>query len=207
MKEINYFRHLYRKGDTALHYDWRFPFDTATHSWTLEVSPNYAKWPMSRGVPARIASVGGETRLAYILRNPVDRIESQFAHKLRQDGKAPRMRHCIDISRYAMQLDKFMARFKQDHILLLDFEQLRRDPAGILGQICDFLAIDRFVAHSVVHNTRGIRFRLDGRERAELAEALRPDVQRLISVHGFRPAETWLRRSVLSRIGLSALRR
>jgi hypothetical protein len=102
-----------------------------------------------------------------------------------------------------MQLDKFTAYFPRDDILLLDFEQLRRNPAAILAQVCDFLAIDRFAPTSVVHNRRDIKFRLDAKQRAEFAEILRPDVQRLISHYGFRPAERWLRRSALSRIGLS----
>jgi hypothetical protein len=106
-----------------------------------------------------------------------------------------------------MQLDNFTAHIDRDDILLLDFEQLRRNPAVTLAQICDFLAIDRFASRSVVHNGRSIKFRLDARQRAELTEAVRPDVRRLISLYGFKPAERWLRRSALSWIGLSALRR
>ena len=78
-KEINYFQKLYKKGDTALHYDWRFPFDAARHEWTLDVSTNYAKLPIGEDVPSRIAAIGGQTKLAYILREPVDRIESNLA--------------------------------------------------------------------------------------------------------------------------------
>ncbi|MGH8165905.1 MAG: sulfotransferase family protein, partial [Woeseiaceae bacterium] len=172
-KEINYFRYLYRKSNTPLHYDWRFPFDPAQHDWTLEASPNYAKWPGSQGVPRRIASLGGETKLAYILREPVDRIESHLAHKLR-GGKNRHLRQCIRTSRYAMQLDKFTAHFARDDILLLDFEQLRRDPSVILAQVCDFLGIHRFAPAAVVHNRRSIEFRLDAKQRAELAQILRP---------------------------------
>ena len=205
-KEINYFRKLYRKGDTPLHYDWRFPFDPARHAWTLDVSPGYAQWPGSKGVPAGIASLGVNTKLAYILREPIDRIESHLAHKVRRGGKT-NLEHCIRTSRYAMQLDKFMAHIERDNILLLDFEQLRRDPAVILAQVCDFLGIERFASRSVIHNIRSIEFRLDPKQRAELAETLRPDVQRLINLYGFRPAERWFRRSALSWIGLSAFRK
>ena len=203
-KEINYFRRQYRRGDTPLHYDWRFPFDAARHAWTLEVSPNYAKWPASKGVARRIASLGGETKLAYILREPIDRIESHLAHKLR-GGKKTHLHQCIRTSRYAVQLDKFTAHFPRDDILLLDFEQLRRDPSVILAQVCDFLGIDRFASHSVVHNSRSNKFRLSTKQRADLAEVIRPDVERLITHYGFTPAEKWLRKSVLSWIGRSAI--
>jgi hypothetical protein len=80
----------------------------------------------------------------------------------------------------------------RDNILLLDFHQLTRDPAAIQAQICDFLGIDRFVAHTVVHNTRGVDFQLDAAQRAELREVLRPDVERLINHYHFKPAKKWL---------------
>ena len=192
-KEINYFQKLYRKGDTTLHYDWRFPFDPARHAWTLDVSPNYAKLPMGKDVPSRIAALGGDTKLAYILREPVDRIESHFAHTLRTRGKRPNPDACIQTSSYAQQIDRFTAHIPRDNILLLDFNQLQRDPATVQGQVCDFLGIDHFVGQTVVHNTRGINFRLDAAQRAEFADALRPDVRRLINHYKFKPAEKWFR--------------
>jgi hypothetical protein len=191
-KEINYFRNLYRDDDSQLHYDWRFPFDPARHAWTLEASPGYTKWPASKSVPARIASLGGNTRLAYILREPIDRIESHLAHMLYNGRNIKRIKHCIRASSYALQLDKFIAHIERNDILLLDFEQLRQDPLAILEQISDFLGIDRIDSQSVIHNKRGIDFQLDASRRAEITEALRPDVQRLISVYGFKPAEAWL---------------
>jgi hypothetical protein len=192
-KEINYFQKLYRKGDTALHYDWRFPFDPACHAWTLDVSTNYAKLPVGEDVPSRIAALGVDTRLAYILREPVDRVESNLAHRLRKTGKLPDLNACTETSRYARHMDRFTAHIPRDNILLLDFDQLQRDPAAIQVQICDFLGIDRFVAHTVVHNQRGVDFQLDAAQRAKLAETLRPDVQLLIDRYGFEPAKEWLR--------------
>lgn len=193
-KEINYFHKLYRDGDTALHYDWRFPFDPASHLWTLDVSPNYAKLPMGKAVPRRIAALGGETKLAYIMREPVDRIESHFAHTLRKTGKQPNLSACIRTSRYAQHIDRFAAHIPRDNILLLDFDQLQRDPAAVQTQVCGFLGIDRFVTHTVVHNRRGVDFQLDAAKRAELAEVLRPDVRRLINHYNFKPAKEWLQR-------------
>ncbi len=191
-KEINYFHKLYRKGDTALHYDWRFPFDPASHAWTLDVSPNYAKLPMGEAVPGRIGALGGETKLAYILREPVDRIESNHAHSLRTTGKLPNLNTCIRTSRYARHMDRFTVHIPRDNILMLDFNQLQRDPAAVQAQVCDFLGIDHFVAHTVVHNRRGVDFQLDAAQRADLADVLRPDVQRLINHYNFNPVKEWL---------------
>ena len=90
-------------------------------------------------------------------------------------------------------MDSFTVHIPRDNILLLDFHQLTHDPAAVLAQICDFLGIDHFVAHTVAHNTRGVDFQLDAAQRAELAESLRPDVQLLIDRYGFEPAKEWLR--------------
>ena len=190
-KEINYFNKLYRKSHTPINYDWRFPFDPAKHAWTLDVSPNYAKLPKTRRVPRRIARLGGEVKLAYILRDPVDRVESQIAHSLRHD-KVTSMGHCKRLSRYARHLDRFTEHIRRENILLLDFEQLKRNPAVTIAQICDFLGIDRIYSTPRVHNRREVNFRLTADQRIEIADAVRPDVQRLIHEYGFEAAERWL---------------
>jgi hypothetical protein len=195
IKEINYFRDLYRKKHRPVHYDWRFPFEPATHAWTLDVSPAYAKWPGSRAVPARIASLGGKIKLAYLLREPVDRAESHLAHSLQFHGQRAKLQHCIRTSCYAMQLDKFTRHLPRKDILLLDFEELQKNPTLIQTRIYDFLGVERSFSRTVIHNTRDIEFRLNSQQRAEVAEAVRPDVQRLIRKYGFTPAEQWLRQA------------
>lgn len=192
MKEVNYFNRLYRKGDTDLHYDWRFPYDPAKHAWTLDVSPNYAKLPRTKAVPRRIAALAGDTKLVYILRNPIDRIESNLAHRLRTKGELQDLNRCIRTSRYAWHMELFTEHIPRDDILLLDFDQLKNDPAAVQLLICDFLSIDQFTTKTGVHNLRGVDFQLDASQRAELAETLRPDVELLINRYGFEPAKRWL---------------
>lgn len=205
-KEINYFSNEFRKGDAPVRYDWRFPFDASRHAWTLDASTNCTKLPGSRPVPARIASLGAATKLVYILREPVDRIESQMAHVMRGGAEVRSPQHCIRVSRYALHLDKFAAHFPRDDILLLDFEQLRRDPGAIVDQVCDFLGIERFVTPADVHNRRTVRFKLSAAQRDEFAQAVRPDVQRLISDYGFEPAAKWLQEPKRSRLRLPRFR-
>ncbi len=191
-KEVNYFRNQYRRGDSPTMYDWRFPFDSTRHAWTLDVSPNYAKLLGSKAVPARIASLGAQTKLAYILRDPIDRIESQIRHKLRHHGNANKIHHCKRVSQYALHLDRFTAHIPREDILLLDFNQLCDDPAGVMARVCDFLGIEHYAASVGVHHRSVVRYSLSREMRADLAEALRPDVQRLIDEYGFEPAKQWL---------------
>lgn len=205
-KEINYFRHLYRKYHTPVNYDWRFPYDPAQHSWTLDVSPNYAKLPRSRRVAARISALGGTTKLAYILRHPVDRIESQIAHALRKGVEVKNLKHCIRLSRYAYHLDHFTKYFPLDDILLLDFDVLCRNPRAAMQQVCDFLEIERFSTTSRAHNIRSVNFSLDPEQRASLEETLRPDVQRLASHYGFEAASNWFKKDRRNWLRLPPLR-
>ena len=191
-KEINYFNDLYRKGHGPLHYDWRFPFDPSRHAWTLDVSPNYAKLPKSRPIPKRIAMLGGEIKLAYILRNPVDRIESQIAHAIQHDGAKRGLRHCTRISRYARHLDRFTRHIPREDILLLDFEELRQNPNRLFKRVCDFLDIEPIQSDPRVYNRGSVDYRLTNEDRAGREQRLRMDVQRLISKYDFAPARQWL---------------
>jgi hypothetical protein len=65
---------------------------------TRPPSPSYAQWPASKAVPARIASLRGQTKLAYILREPIDRIESHLAHTLGDGGKITNLQRYIRTS-------------------------------------------------------------------------------------------------------------
>ncbi|GEM_PF-2002645 len=191
-KEINYFSRLYRNSHSALNYDWRFDFDPAKHAWTLDVSPNYAKLPATKNVPARIANLGAETRIAYLLRDPVDRIESHLAHTLGKTGDTGSVRHCLRLSRYAAHLDLFASRIPRENILLVDFDQLCRKPRSVMKQVCAFLGIDEMAWTVRPQNRRRIRFSLTAEERARYAEELRPDAERVAAEYGFLPAERWL---------------
>jgi hypothetical protein len=141
------------------------------------------------------------------LREPVDRVESQIAHGLRGGGKVASIRHCQRVSRYAQHLDRFTAHIPRENILLLDFEHLRSAPDIIMAELSEFLGIDRIPAECSVHNRRSVDFRLSPAQRADIEEALRPDVRRLIDEYGFSPAEDWLRRRGTPWLRLPFMRR
>lgn len=192
-KEINYFRKLYRPNDMPIHYDWRFPFRPETHAWTFDVSTNYAKLPGSRPVAERMAALGANIKIVYILREPVDRIESQIAHAMREDRGSASETHCIRVSRYAAHLDNFLRHFSPNDILLLDFEQLQNDPAAMQSRVCEFLGIQTIRTVPGVHNQRTVKFKLSDDDREKFIKALRPDVDRMITDYEFEPAREWLR--------------
>ncbi len=160
---------------------WAYGFDWYRSLWdlrdsdhriALEATTDYTKHPAISSPARRIAEAPGEFRLIYILRNPLDRIESHHTHAYArgwteqplEDGV---VEHHVDVSRYAMQLDRYLEHFDREAILLLDFEELERDPLTLMRRVCGFLEInpahpfrelDR--AHDTLQEARAPRSRL-----------------------------------------------
>jgi len=109
-----------------------------------EASPNYTKARDFPGVPARVAATCPGVRLIYILRDPVARAESQFRHGVTMGELDPsdvsfaddhEYAHIMDASRYAHQLDLWLEHFRREAILLLDFDDLKRDAQSVMDQV------------------------------------------------------------------------
>lgn len=185
----------YARGPDYYHRLWK-GFDPAVHRYALEASPNYTKYPRYPMTAERIARFSSRFRLIYILRDPVDRIESHLAHNIAkgrltpdawQAGLAP----ALATSRYAVQLDRFRTVVAEPEVLLLDFAELRDDPRALLNRCTRFLEIDdfAFVPRPASNPGKALpgggRFRLDIATRRRLRHELAPDMARLTQVHGF----------------------
>jgi hypothetical protein len=140
---------------------------------------------------------GARFRLFYILRNPIDRIESHIAHNLARREKArarggldvARMENAIAVSRYASQLDRLMRRFSREDVLILDFDELRSDPQALAARAFAFLGLDPLDGLEAMPPANPRReaageFRLADDQRASLREALREDVTALRDRYG-----------------------
>ncbi len=140
-------------------------FDPTIHKIALEASTHYTKMPEFPNAAQRIASVGANFKFIYILRDPIARIESQYTHGLAakwkfmeqplSEGVHP---HAINVSRYARQLDEYYKLFSSDSILLIDFDDLKRDPLGLLPKISNFLDLDpdfKFTLRKVSNQSTG----------------------------------------------------
>src|SRR5687767_1850315 len=77
-KELNFFSK--RAPQDPENYERKaFPnLNKYTHMYTLDSSPNYTKVTTNPETMTRIASMPGYKRLLYIMRNPVERIESHL---------------------------------------------------------------------------------------------------------------------------------
>lgn len=130
-------------------------WDPERHRVALEASTNYAKGFKFEAVPRRIAEAadtGLDFRFIYIMRDPVERLVSQYNHGVRKGWNDPpddptdphlvlQDDHLVDVSRYAAQLDLYMEYFDREDLHLLQLEALIDEPQRKLGEICEFLGI------------------------------------------------------------------
>lgn len=183
VKETNYFaygldekgRLLY--GDPELH---RFPIRTASEYERLfadagdavavgEASPIYLECPQAA---ARIADAIPGARIVCGLRDPVDRAYSDYLMYLRSRGMrfdperdltrasawARPDSHWMRIGRYHEMLSRYYEAFPTDRIRVFLFDDLKRDPVGVVHDLYRFLGVDDgFVPDlSAPHNVGGL---------------------------------------------------
>ncbi len=135
-------------------------------SYTFEATPQYLYHPLA---PARIYDLLPGARLLLLLRNPVERAISHYAHSVRHqhetesitdalrleeqrlssvledaDYKAGPFRYFSYKSRglYAEQIVRYQKYFRSEQMLVLSSEEFFLNPSATLKQIFTFLGID-----------------------------------------------------------------
>ncbi len=149
-KEVNFFNPLrnWRRG--VAWYEQHFSAAGPDAVAVGEASTSYTKFPWIDGVPERIASVlGSDVRLIYVVRDPVDRMRSQYLHHtITGQERRPIERALVEdemylnISRYAMQLDRYRPYITDERVLVVDSRDLRHRRADALRRILGFLDVD-----------------------------------------------------------------
>lgn len=115
-----------------------------------EASTSYTFLPEFPGTAERLHAYNSELRLIYVVRHPIERIESQVLHDAlrgRVVGKAPEEIVLanpiyVDRSRYASQMEPYVRLFGASRIRLLVFEDYVTDPGAALRGLAVFLGID-----------------------------------------------------------------
>jgi Sulfotransferase family len=110
--------------------------------------------------PVRIKELAPDVKLIAVLRNPVDRAFSSYQHLVR-DGLEPLdfasaldaeperiaqnyalLYRYTDAGFYTRQLDRYANLFSEDRLLILLYDDLRRDPETSCREIFSFLGVD-----------------------------------------------------------------
>ena len=114
-----------------------------------EASPQYSRNPDIPNVPQRMAAVLGDSKVIYLVRDPIERIQSHYAHwvdlgqESRPIGSAIRENPVfLNASRYWHQISCYREYFTDDRILVLASEELRVAPEQTYRQTCVFLGVD-----------------------------------------------------------------
>ena len=166
-----------------------------------ESSPSYTNCPRNKGVPERMASLVPDARLIYLVRDPVDRVISQYRfgrwvagydYGEIEDMLADLETSPIVVqSRYGYQLEQYLPLFPLSRILILESSDLRDRPAETLARIFRFLDVDdtfttsafarphneteaTLPANPVGRRVRSLAYRVLGRGRARRLQSRLP---------------------------------
>ncbi|WP_299681685.1 sulfotransferase [uncultured Roseobacter sp.] len=164
--------------------------------YLLDGSINYTRYPRHGGVPARIVEhVGRETpRFIYTLRNPVDRLISQYHWNAQRYGAPRDLMQAVATDdtyvatgQYDLQMQQYLKHFSLDQFHFVRFETFRADPQAEVDSALDWLGLPPMTINTEVRlastsakTTRAQRF---PRLHAFLAgtPALRRPLQKLLS--------------------------
>lgn len=110
-----------------------------------EASTTYTRWPHTADAAARIAKLLPRAKLIYIMRHPVDRAYSHYAHHMRlgvtmtfEEALAKDSIY-MDCSLYMMQIERYLRYFPRESFLFLFFSDMQRDIDSVLRQAESFL--------------------------------------------------------------------
>ncbi len=114
----------------------------------------------SEEAPKRIRAYYPEVRLIAILRNPVTRAYSQYRNSIKSgeiqehesfESYAGREASVLEQGKYASQLERYLALFPREQLLILVQEDIDRDPLAFMQRIYNFLQIDATFVPSMLH--------------------------------------------------------
>jgi hypothetical protein len=115
-----------------------------------EASTMYTFLPEWQGTHTRLFAYNRDLKLIYIMRNPIERVISNYSHDLVRgltralpETAIYEYSGYINRSRYAVQIRPYLELFPRDSLLLLVFEDYVADQTGTLEQVARFLGIPR----------------------------------------------------------------
>lgn len=149
-KEVHYFTdNVFFKKDL----DW-YKSHFITEKLLAGTSPqNYTKlhWGISGKVPKRLFEHIPDVKLIYVVRDPVERIESHYREN-QAAGHAPEEglnrylsdlwdNHFVLTSMYYFQISKYLEYFPKEQILILTAEELLSNRLETLNKVFRFLSV------------------------------------------------------------------
>lgn len=187
-KELNYFI----EAASEQWYAERFSV-SGTTVYTLDGTTQYSKYPFFGNIAERIYQFNPKAKIVYVMRDPLDRIESNVAHYIARGNlgvdtwySSQKAEEALNIGRYYTQIGPFLNRFGRENVFLGVFEEMISDFVGFSRRLYGFLDLDhgarveRGVAPK--ENVRRVdkgagEFRLTDEQCREFAGTLEPEVE------------------------------
>jgi hypothetical protein len=116
-----------------------------------EASPNYTYYPFYSGVPEKMYSVVPDAKLIYMVRDPVERVISQYVHSYADGRERQSLSEALKDfdnnpylcrSKYFMQLEQYLSYFPPENILVVAQEDLYDRRPETLREVFSFLDVD-----------------------------------------------------------------
>lgn len=146
-KEPEFFsQHQGHAVDTP-RYEDLFPSRSAAHSFYLEASTGYTKYPEEHGVPLRMKQQGLNPRFIYIVRDPLSRTLSHLNYAVLNDhawASDPLTGfYAVSFSMYYTQLSRYLAHFPDTtRYFIADFDDLKSRPTELAERIYAWLELE-----------------------------------------------------------------
>lgn len=156
IKEIHFFsRPRFEKGKDWYENHFRKCKEGARKG---EFSTSYL---YSADAPERIKKLYPEVKLIAVLRNPVERAFSQYRNAIKAghvdeavtfDAYIEREESALAQGEYSKQLKKYLEYFDRNQMLILIYEDSRKDPDAFIESIYTFLGVDTSFKPSMLHS-------------------------------------------------------
>jgi hypothetical protein len=196
-KELNYFNLPFTRklaagevseADALAYREWfPRPAGTITGEWT----PHYAFF---RLLPPVMRAAAGEARLLMMLRDPVERYRSDLSRPMPARALERLRYRSIPHGMYSNVLRPWEALYAPEEMLVLQFEQCRRNTDHFLAETFRFLGIDDSFrpkeTASAVNQSRQ-KMELDPFVVEQLVELYTPDVLALVERHPHLDLSLW----------------
>ena len=152
-----------------------------------EGSTTYALWPNQDGVPERVTRMIPDVRIVYVVREPLSRIVSHYAHDWAMGDERRAIADAltddstfVNGSRYTTQLARWLEHIPRSHLHVTTSDALRSDRAATVSRIQEFVGVDSsFVAPSLAN---------EAHLTADKSRAVRPAFRRLWANPAYRSA-------------------
>jgi|GEM_PF-4605690 len=147
--EMHFFNRSFEKGESWYREQFRRAEKDkreTPYAAVGEFTPVYLFYPE---VPGRIAEMMPDVRLLLVLRDPVQRIYSEFRSWCRLNNRSDDFADyltfetaAIERGYYSRQIRRYLDHFPKEAITCLCFEQVSKDPDFLKTQLSEFLGVD-----------------------------------------------------------------